>query len=178
MIQLYQKVPLRGTTCNQMAHGLRKMQDRIQTTRIRLHSEPERVSESSIGILVLLHCELIYERILDDPKNGDVMRWLENGQFVYVAPEKKFPAHIVENMSTKSHQSLARRLYYFGFRKIGGAFHHESFIRGQPSSIGLNQEMSHSPARPSPLRNSASQRGPQYKVIKKGVQEKVFERCQ
>jgi hypothetical protein len=79
---------------------------------------------------MLLPCELIYDRILDDPKNGEVIRWLENGQSVYVAPESKFPAHILEKMSTKSHQSLVRRLYYFGFRKIGGAFHHESFSRG------------------------------------------------
>ncbi|CAG7997199.1 unnamed protein product [Penicillium salamii] len=105
--------------------------------------------------------------ILDDPKNGDVMRWSENGQSVYVAPESKLPAHILTKMSTKSHQSLVRRLYYFGFHKTGGVFHHESFSRGQPSSIRPTRELSHSPSLPTPLRNSASQRGPRYKVIKR-----------
>jgi hypothetical protein len=64
-------------------------------------------------------------------------------------------------------QSLIRRLYYYGFHKTGGDFYHGSFSRGQPSSIGPNQEMSHSPSRPSPPRNNASQRGPRYKVIKR-----------
>jgi hypothetical protein len=32
---------------------------------------------------------LIYGRILDDPKNEAVMRWSENGQSVFVAPENK-----------------------------------------------------------------------------------------
>ncbi|CRL30902.1 uncharacterized protein N7506_003878 [Penicillium brevicompactum] len=105
--------------------------------------------------------------ILDDPKNGDVMRWSENGQSVYVAPESKLPAHILTKMSTKSHQSLVRRLYYFGFHKTGGVFHHESFSRGQPSSIRPTRELSHSPSLPTPLRNSASQRGPRYKTIKR-----------
>ncbi|KAJ5202937.1 hypothetical protein N7449_005016 [Penicillium cf. viridicatum] len=105
--------------------------------------------------------------ILDDPNNGDVIRWSENRQSVYVAPESEFSAHILAKMSTKSHQSLVRRLYYFGFHKTRGVFYHESFSRGQPSSIGPNQEMSHSRSRPTPLRNSASQRGPRYKVIKR-----------
>lgn len=95
------------------------------------------------------------------------MRWSENGQSVFVAPESKFPAHILSRMSSKSYQSLVRRLYYFGFRKVGGAFHHESFSRGQPSSIRPTREMSHSPSLPSPLSNSTSQRGPRYKIIKR-----------
>ncbi|KAJ5202921.1 hypothetical protein N7449_005000 [Penicillium cf. viridicatum] len=112
--------------------------------------------------------------ILDDPMNRDAIRWSENGQTVYVALESKFPPHILKKLSTKSHQSLVRRLYYFGFHKTGGAFHHECFSRGQPSSIGPNQEMSHSPSRPSSLGNSASQRRPRYKVIKrKRVRESV-----
>ncbi|CAG8243845.1 unnamed protein product [Penicillium nalgiovense] len=105
--------------------------------------------------------------ILDDPKNEAVMRWSEDGQSVFVAPESRFPTHILENLSTKSHQSLVRRLYYYGFRKAGGGFHHESFSRGQPSSIGPKQEMSYSPSRPSPPHDNAFQRGPRYKVIKR-----------
>lgn len=105
------------------------------------------------------------------------MRWSENGQSFFVAPESKIPAHILSRMSSKSYQSLVRRLYYFGFRKVGGAFHHESFSRGQPSSIRPTREMSHSPSLPSPLSNSTSQRGPRYKIIK-GGREKLFERCQ
>ncbi|CAG8029005.1 unnamed protein product [Penicillium nalgiovense] len=104
--------------------------------------------------------------ILDDPKNEAVMRWPENGQSVFVTPESKFPAHILAKLSTKSHQSVIRRLYYYGFHKTGSDFHHESFSRGQPSSIGPNQKMSHSPSRPSPHHN-ASERGPRYKVIKR-----------
>ncbi|CAG8221704.1 unnamed protein product [Penicillium nalgiovense] len=104
--------------------------------------------------------------ILDDPKNEAVMRWSENGQSVFVAPESKFPAHILAKLSAKSHQSLIRRLYYYGFHKTGGDFHHESFSRGQPSSIGPKM-MSHSPSRPSPPHNNASERGPRYKVIKR-----------
>jgi hypothetical protein len=95
------------------------------------------------------------------------MRWSENGQSVFVAPENKFPAHILAKLSAKSHQSLIRRLYYFGFHKTGGDFHHESFSRGQPSSIGPKQEMSYSPSRPSPPHDNAFQRGPRYKVIKR-----------
>jgi hypothetical protein len=95
------------------------------------------------------------------------MRWSEDGQSVFVAPESRFPTHILEKLSTKSHQSLVRRLYYCGFRKAGGDFHHESSCRGQPSSIGPKQEMSYSPWRPSPPHDNASQRGPRYKVIKR-----------
>ncbi|CAG7935625.1 unnamed protein product [Penicillium salamii] len=109
----------------------------------------------------------ILSEILDDPINEEVMRWSENGQSVLVAPESKFPAHMLSRMSSKSYQSLVRRLYYFGFRKVGGAFHHESFSRGQPSSIRPTREMSHSPSLPSPLSNSTSQRGPRYKIIKR-----------
>ncbi|CAG8052263.1 unnamed protein product [Penicillium nalgiovense] len=105
--------------------------------------------------------------ILDDPKNEAVMRWPENGQSVFVTPESKFPAHILAKLSTKSHQSVIRRLYYYGFHKTGGDFHRESFSRGQPSSIGPNQKMSHSPSRPSPPHNNASEHGPLYKVIKR-----------
>ncbi|CAG8217668.1 unnamed protein product [Penicillium salamii] len=105
--------------------------------------------------------------ILDDSTNEEAMRWSENGQSVFVAPESKFPAHILSRMSSKSYQSLVRRLYYFGFHKVGGAFHHESFSRGQPSSIRPTREMSHSPSLPSPLSNSTSQRGPRYKIIKR-----------
>ncbi|CAG8879423.1 unnamed protein product [Penicillium salamii] len=105
--------------------------------------------------------------ILDDSTNGEAMRWSENGQSVFVAPESKFPAHILSRLSSKSYQSLVRRLYYFGFHKVGGAFHHESFSRGQPSSIRPTREMSHSPSLPSALPNSTSQRGPRYKIIKR-----------
>ncbi|CAG8127607.1 unnamed protein product [Penicillium nalgiovense] len=105
--------------------------------------------------------------ILDDPKNEAVMRWSEDGQSVFVAPESRFPTHILEKLSTKSHPSLVRRLYYYGFRKSGGDFYHESFSRGQPSSIGPKQEMSYSPSHPSPSHDNTFQRGPRYKVIKR-----------
>ncbi|CAG7947987.1 unnamed protein product [Penicillium salamii] len=105
--------------------------------------------------------------ILDDPENGEVMRWSEDGHSVFIGPENKVPSHILEKMSTKSYQSLIRRLYYFGFRKIGGVYHHDSFIRGRPSSIQPTREMIHSPSLPSPTHNSSSQRGPRFKVIKR-----------
>ena len=42
---------------------------------------------------------------------------------------------LLEKLSTKSYDSLIRRLYYYGFYKTGGAYHHDDFIRGQRSSI-------------------------------------------
>ncbi|KAJ6034187.1 hypothetical protein N7499_003208 [Penicillium canescens] len=105
--------------------------------------------------------------ILDDPNSWEVMRWSEDGKSVLVGEESIFPPHMLAKMSTKSYQSLIRRLYYYGFHKIGGAYHHNSFIRGQPSSIRPAREMSHSPSLPSPLHKSSSQGGPRYKVIKR-----------
>ncbi|KAJ6163830.1 hypothetical protein N7497_003809 [Penicillium chrysogenum] len=100
--------------------------------------------------------------ILDDSKNEAKM-----GNLSSLPRESRFPTHILEKLSTKSHQSLVRRLYYYGFRKAGGDFYHESFSRGQPSSIGPKQEMSYSPSRPSHPHDNAFQRGPRYKVIKR-----------
>ncbi|OGE49401.1 hypothetical protein PENARI_c021G00989 [Penicillium arizonense] len=105
--------------------------------------------------------------VLDDPKNGEALRWSEDGQSVSIAPESTFPAHLLPRLNTKSYQSLVRRLYYYGFHKVGGAYHHGSFLRGQPSSIRPARETSGSPSLPSSLRNSTSQRGPRYKVIKR-----------
>ncbi|KAJ5300092.1 hypothetical protein N7508_007335 [Penicillium antarcticum] len=114
-------------------------------------------------------CDFIQglSEILDDRNNSEVMRWSEDGKSVLIAQESKFPAHILAKMSTKSYQSLIRRLYYFGFHKTGGAYHHDFFIRGQPSSIRPIREMSYSPSLPSPLHKSTSQVGPRYKVIKR-----------
>ena len=95
------------------------------------------------------------------------MRWSEDGRSVLIALESKFPPHLLTRLSTKSYHSLVRRLYYYGFRKARGAYHHDLFIRGQPSSIRPIRQMSHSPSLPSPLRNSTSQHGPRYKVIKR-----------
>lgn len=95
------------------------------------------------------------------------MRWSEDGRSILIALESKFPVHLLTCLSTKSYQSFVRRLYYYGFHKFGGAYRHESFIRGQPSSIRPTREMSHSPSLPSSLRNSTSQHGPRYKVIKR-----------
>jgi hypothetical protein len=136
----------------------------MQITHIRLYPKPERVSEATTGTLP---CRLTCESVLDDPKNGEVMRWSEDGQSVSIAPESTFPAHLLPILNTKSYQSLVRRLYYYGFHKVGGAYHHDSFLRGQPSSIRPTRETSGSPSLPSPLRNSTSQRGPRYKVIKR-----------
>ncbi|OQE62928.1 hypothetical protein PENNAL_c0255G12030 [Penicillium nalgiovense] len=104
---------------------------------------------------------------LDDPKNEEVMRWSEDGRSVFIAPESKFPAHRLAKLSTKSYRSFVRRLYYHGFHKIEGAYYHDSFTRGQPSSIRPTLEMSHSPSLPSPIRENNSQRGPRYKIIKR-----------
>jgi hypothetical protein len=136
----------------------------MQITRIRLYPKPERVSEATTETLT---CQLIRESVLDDPKNGEALRWSEDGQSVSIAPESTFPAHLLPRLNTKSYQSLVRRLYYYGFHKVGGAYHHGSFLRGQPSSIRPARETSSSPSLPSSLRNSTSQRGPRYKVIKR-----------
>ncbi|KAJ5751473.1 uncharacterized protein N7511_008438 [Penicillium nucicola] len=109
----------------------------------------------------------ILSDILDDSNNWEGMHWSEDGKSILIAQESKFPAHILAKLSTKSYQSLIRRLYYYGFHKTEGVYHHNSFIRGQPSSIRPTREMSQSPSLPSPLHKSASQCGPRYKVIKK-----------
>lgn len=119
------------------------------------------------GTLILLNYPLTRERFLDDPKNEEVMRWSEDGRSVFIAPESKFPAHRLAKLSTKSYRSFVRRLYYHGFHKIEGAYYHDSFTRGQPSSIRPTLEMSHSPSLPSPIRENNSQRGPRYKIIKR-----------
>jgi hypothetical protein len=95
------------------------------------------------------------------------MRWSEDGRSVLIAQETKFPPHLLTNLSTKSYHSLVRRLYYYGFRKIRGAYCHDLFVRGQPSAIQPVGRMSQSPSVPSPLRNNSSQRGPRYKIIKR-----------
>ncbi|CRL29499.1 unnamed protein product [Penicillium camemberti] len=69
--------------------------------------------------------------------------------------------------STKSYRSFVRRLYYYEFHRFGGAYRHETFIRGQPGSIQPTREMSHNPSFPSSLRNSTSQHGPRYMLIKR-----------
>ncbi|CAG8900093.1 unnamed protein product [Penicillium nalgiovense] len=58
--------------------------------------------------------------ILDDPNSWEVMRWSEDGKSVLIGEESIFPAHLLAKMSTKSYQSLIRRLYYYGFHKTGG----------------------------------------------------------
>ncbi|KAJ5264974.1 hypothetical protein N7505_007767, partial [Penicillium chrysogenum] len=108
--------------------------------------------------------------ILDDPENGEVMCWSEDGKSVSIAPESKCPANILTGIlarkSTKSYQSLIRRLYYFGFRKIGeDVYYYDSYVRGQPNSIRPTREMSGSPSHPSPPRGRQS--GPRYKIVKK-----------
>ncbi|CAG7949988.1 unnamed protein product [Penicillium salamii] len=121
----------------------------------------------------------ILSETLDDPNNWEVMRWSEDGKSVLIAQESKFPAHILAKMTTKSYQSFIRRLYYYGFHKTRGAYHHSSFIRGQPSSIRPSREMSYSPSLPSPLHRSTSQGGPRYKVIKRRrTRDNVQERSQ
>jgi hypothetical protein len=95
------------------------------------------------------------------------MRWSEDGRSVLVALESKIPPHLLTKLSAKSYHSLVRRLYYYGFRKVRGAYHHDLFVRGQPSPIRPAREMSLSPSIPSPLPDSTSQRGPPYKIIKR-----------
>ena len=95
------------------------------------------------------------------------MRWSEDGRSVIIATESIFPAHLLSRLSTKSYASLIRRLYYYGFHKVGGAYRHDLFIRGQPSSIQPIRRMSYSASPPSSRQNGSSQRGPRYKVIKR-----------
>lgn len=95
------------------------------------------------------------------------MRWSEDGRSVLIATEGKFPAHLLSRLSTKSYASLIRRLYYYGFHKVGGVYRHDLFICGQPSSIQPNRRMSHGASPPSFRHNGSSQRGPRYKVIKR-----------
>ena len=94
------------------------------------------------------------------------MRWSEDGRSVLIATESEFPAHLLSRLSTKGYASLIRRLYYYGFHKVGGVYRHDLFIRGQPSSIQPNRRMSYS-ASPSFRHYGNSQRGPRYKVIKR-----------
>lgn len=116
---------------------------------------------------IFLPFPLTRERILDDPRNREAMRWSEDGRSVVIALESKFPAYLLARLSTKSYHSLVRKLYYYGFHKVGGAYRHDLFIRGQPSSIQPARRMSHSPSLPSPLRHSTSRHGPRHKVIKR-----------
>jgi hypothetical protein len=95
---------------------------------------------------------------------SEAMRWSEDGHSVSIAPESKFSTHLLPRLNTISYQTLVRRLYYYGFRKTGGAYHHDFFVRSPPSSIRPATEMSGSPSIPSPLHNSTPQCGPRYKV--------------
>lgn len=115
---------------------------------------------------------LTRKRILDDPGNLEAMRWSEDGRSMFLALENEFPAHLLERLATKSYQSLVRRLYYFGFHKTGGVYHHDLFLRGQPSLILPVRRMSGSPSRLSPRDSTPS--GPRYKVIKRKRTRQTF----
>ncbi|CEJ62731.1 hypothetical protein PMG11_11222 [Penicillium brasilianum] len=131
----------------------------------RQHENPETPSQGS-----RLHLSDFIQSlsdILDDPRNTETLRWSEDERSIILAQANKFPAHLLAKLSTKSYHSLVRRLYYYGFRKIGGAYRHDLFIRGQPSSILPARQMSQSPSLPSPMHNSIPRSGPRYKVIKK-----------
>lgn len=105
--------------------------------------------------------------LLDDPSNQTALRWSEDGLSILFAKESAFPSHILSQLATKSFQSLIRRLYYFGFHKIGSAYRHTLFIRGQRSSIEPTCRSSHSPSISSPRLDDTSRAGPRYKIIKR-----------
>ncbi|KAJ5559415.1 hypothetical protein N7513_001814 [Penicillium frequentans] len=105
--------------------------------------------------------------ILDDPANQKALRWSEDGLSVLFSQESAFPPHLLTQLSTKSYQSLIRRLYYYGFHKIGSAYRHNLFIRGQPSSIQPAPRTSHSSSTSPSRLDSASRAGPRYKIIKR-----------
>jgi hypothetical protein len=123
---------------------------------------------------VFLDFSLTRKRILDDPGNIEAIHWSEDGRSIILGLENKFPAHLLEKLSTQSYHSLVRKLYYYGFHKKGGVYRHDLFVRGQPSSILPARQMSVSPSRPSPVRNSTSRRGPRYKIIKRKSARQSF----
>lgn len=104
------------------------------------------------------------------------MRWSEDGRSFLIATESKFPARLLSQLSTKSYASLIRRLYYYGFHKVGGIYRHDLFIRNLPSSIQPTRRMSYSASPRSSRHNGSTQRGPRYKIIKrKRARESVWE---
>ncbi|KAJ5155701.1 hypothetical protein N7492_008504 [Penicillium capsulatum] len=133
------------TTRNEMQRASQPQPVTVASQGFRLHAS-DFIQKLSDG-----------KRILDDARNKEAMRWSEDGRSFFLGLESKFPAHLHAELSTKSYQSLVRKLYYYGFHKTGGAYHHELFIRGQASSIKPARQMSHSP--------SPQQRRPRYKVI-------------
>ncbi|GFF60853.1 conserved hypothetical protein, partial [Aspergillus udagawae] len=66
---------------------------------------------------------------LEEPGNDEAMRWSSNGRSFVLADESNFPARLLTRLSVVSYPSLIRRLYYYGFHKTAGAFHHDLFIR-------------------------------------------------
>jgi hypothetical protein len=51
--------------------------------------------DSLSALTTIYYFRLTCESILDDPKNDEVMRWSEDGQSVYTAPESKFSAYLL-----------------------------------------------------------------------------------
>jgi hypothetical protein len=91
------------------------------------------------------------------------MRWSDDGRSISLGLWNEFPVPLLEKLSTKSYDSLVRRLYYYGFHKTGGAYHHDDFVRGQPSSIVPIRHMSPSPSHR--LMRNSPRSGPRIKVI-------------
>lgn len=95
------------------------------------------------------------------------MRWSEDGRSVLVGQASEFSPNVLEQLSAKSYQQLIRRLYYYGFHKLGGAYHHNLFIRGEPSSIQPPERVSHGKSALSHVPNGETMHRPRYKIIKK-----------
>ncbi|KAJ6000935.1 hypothetical protein N7481_001344 [Penicillium waksmanii] len=118
-------------------------------------------------LLKTLCSQLTCTSILDEPANEEAMRWSEDGRSVWIAQESEIPPNILDQLSAKSYQSFIRRLYYHGFHKSGAVYHHDLFIRGQPSSIQPPRRVSYGLSASLPLPNSTPMHGPRYKIIKK-----------
>ncbi|KAJ6089923.1 hypothetical protein N7467_005139 [Penicillium canescens] len=61
--------------------------------------------------------------------NALVGRW----QICLYCTGKQILCLFALRLNVKGYQSLIRRPYYYGFHNIGGAYPHDSFVRGQPS---------------------------------------------
>lgn len=95
------------------------------------------------------------------------MRWSEDGRSVLVGQESEFSPNILDQLDVRNYQHFIRRLYYYGFHKPGGAYHHDLFIRGEPSSIQPPARVSHGQSALSPVPNGGTMDRPRYKIIKK-----------
>ncbi|RDH26350.1 hypothetical protein BDQ94DRAFT_155672, partial [Aspergillus welwitschiae] len=100
--------------------------------------------------------------VLDDLESKDVMCWSQDGHSFSILAENDLPAELLDRFGTECLQSLVRRLYYYGFHKVGGTWRHDLFARGVSSSICPGRRSSNSP-----LTDIRHGLGPRYKIIQR-----------